>query len=232
MSRIGTQQQWLTTLTRTHFQALFLALVCLLLPGNATASWAAPNLVINGTFSSPYVSSSWVNYSGPSTAITSWTLTTGSVALISSNSAWALPTGDPASTQMLEMDNSTVQQPLATTAGIQYQLSFEMSQNPDYAATQVLTVGMSGGGTQNFTYAQSNTKTSMDWILEQATFTATGASSVLSFTQAGGYGAMFTDVSLVATASSPGVALTPEPPLFLLLCALCAAGVASTRAVR
>ena len=121
--------------------------------------------------------------SAGSMAITGWTVTTGSIDWI--GSYW-----QPADGKMsLDMDGNNpggiqVQTDLSTTVGQQYLLTFDLSGNPDGPPTTKRLQVQAGPATQSYSYTliPANTESNMLWKPQTLLFTATSASTMLTFT--------------------------------------------------
>jgi choice-of-anchor C domain-containing protein len=180
---------------------------------------AQANMISNGTFSSPCSSGIGIcTYTaGDSTSIPGWTVSTGTVDLITTY--WQTPPGGGNSVDL--NGNGTgglgVSNTFATVAGDTYVLDFELSGNPDGGAndTGIKTVEVDIGGViQDFTFDVfangGNSHGDMKWAAESLTFTATGNLTSLSFTSLtdGFYGPVIGDID---------VHPVPEPTTLALL---------------
>ncbi|MGA9776120.1 MAG: choice-of-anchor C family protein, partial [Candidatus Dormiibacterota bacterium] len=118
-----------------------------------------------------------------STAMTGWTVTSGSVDWI--NGYWL---SDPAAstTNSLDMNGNgpgTIQQNFSTTAGATYSVSFYLSGNPDGApTTKILDVTASGNPLIQYPFdvTAKITHSTMGWVSRSYTFTATTDSTTLT----------------------------------------------------
>jgi len=180
------------------------------------------NLITNGNLASVCGSGSFCTYnSGDSTSISNWSVTSGSVDLITGY--WQTPPGGGNSVDLDGNAPGGIQTSFATNAGTEYTLSFELSGNPD-GGNPLKTVQVDVAGViQTFTFdtsAMGSSKSNMKWVLETLTFVATGATTSLKFTSldgSGPYGAVIANVDVEV----------PEPGTLALLGAglLATAGV-------
>ena len=170
------------------------------------------NLIANGNLASVCGSGSFCTYnSGDSTSISNWSVTSGSVDLITGY--WQAPPGGGDSVDLDGNSPGGIQTSFATTAGGEYTLSFELSGNPD-GGNPVKTVEVDVAGViQTFTFdtsAMGSSKSNMKWVLESLTFVATGATTTLTFKSldgSGPYGAVVANVDVEV----------PEPGTLALL---------------
>jgi choice-of-anchor C domain-containing protein len=190
---------------KSFIQSLVLAGVAIALAIPAHAD------LVNGTFSTPPPGQFDANVTG--TTIPGWTVTSGNVDWI--NTYWQQPPGGGFS---LDMDGSTpgaISQTVATTAGVTYDLTFELSGNHNNEADPDKILNVSAGpSSQQFTYnvdTFNNNNTTMLWQSESFIFTASGPSTSITFasgdTPGNLTGPALGDVSL-------NVVTTPEPGLY------------------
>lgn len=151
--------------------------------GGGTCSYAsATNLVGNGSFELPGGATTIFLGSGTSNAtlLPCWTVTSGSVDYV--GTLW--PASDGAnSLDMAGASGGTIAQTIATTAGSQYTVSFDLAANPS-GGTQIKTLQVSAAGqSQNYTVNPSvNPASSTGWLRGRTfTFTANSASTILQF---------------------------------------------------
>jgi choice-of-anchor C domain-containing protein len=165
---------------RSTVSASIAVLASLVLAGSALAAFAGAK---NGSFETGTIDpGSGVQLSMGSTALTGWTIATGSVDWI--GGYWAAAAG----TKSLDMNGTgpgAISQVLDTTAGTKYVVSFSLSANPDGGSTlRALTVG-AAGSSKSFAFDRGvfpNTRQNMMWQSKQFSFVATGASTTLTFT--------------------------------------------------
>ena len=117
------------------------------------------------------------------TALTGWTIESGSVDWI--GSYWPASQGSR-SIDLTGVDAGAISQTLTTTIGNTYVVTFDLSGNPAGPPTiKTLTVGATGAPTTAYTFdtaAAGNTLADMKWVSQTYTFLATNTSSVLTFT--------------------------------------------------
>ncbi len=102
---------------------------------------------------------------------------------------------------------SGVSQTIATTAGDQYQLSFELGSSSNGGLPDGITAS-AGGTSQTFTSTLSGTN---NWQLETLDFTAAGTATTISLVGASGDNYIgLDDVSVTPEGASPLVALNPQ----------------------
>jgi choice-of-anchor C domain-containing protein len=115
-----------------------------------------------------------------STAITGWTVASGSIDWI--GSYWQAQDG----TKSLDLDGNApgaIAQTVATTIGNTYFVSFYLAGNPNGApVVKTLTVSATGAAPAPYTFDVSNTSNAaMGWRLEGYSFVATSSNSTLTF---------------------------------------------------
>ncbi len=146
-------------------------------------------------------------------AIPDWTVTAGSIDWV--GSYWTAPSGS--SGYSLDMNGDApgaIAQTFPTTPGATYNVTFQLSGNPDGGTgTKTLTVAASGNAQlpYKFTVTSSTTHSDMGWVPESYTFTATTDSTDLSFAgdpTAGAYGPVIADVAVAPTTPPPSVSVT------------------------
>lgn len=106
----------------------------------------------------------------------------------------------------------SIYQTIATTIGQQYTVRFDMAGNPDSSpVTKSMSVDVNGLGAQTYTFDTTGaTYANMGWTAESYVFTATGTSSVLTFTgldNGSPYGAALDNVSIAV----------PEPATWAMM---------------
>lgn len=176
----------------------------------AFAPMAAQAQVSNGGFETPVIAGNFsTRITGSS--IGAWTVASGNVEIIR-NTYWLPNSGN----QSLDLNGNTggsISQSIATIANHVYQITFAMAGNPvggDPNKDLRLDFGASSA---NFTFNTTGFTRlgNMGWTLKQATFTATGASTLLQFTslETGAFGPALDDVQVTdlgpaANAPEPG----------------------------
>jgi choice-of-anchor C domain-containing protein len=140
-------------------------------------------------------------FAGDSTTIADWTVDTGSVDWV--GTYWQAANGIASIDLSGNGPGSISQTITGLTTGHEYQISFWLAGNPDggpanKTGTINVTAGPSGYG---FAYPViSQTRANMDYVPETLDFTATGASTVLTFasTTATAYGPVIDNVSIAS----------------------------------
>lgn len=159
-----------------------------------TLSLAAPataNLIVNGSFESPLVPvGSFTNYPGGSTAITGWTVVGVDSAVTSGSfvqSGITFQAQDGA--QWIDMAGVTsnnptsgVTQTFPTSPGVVYEVAFYVGSARDGRFFDASTVDLTINGGPRVSYFNPATPSTMlDWKPFSTMFTATGASSTITF---------------------------------------------------
>lgn len=185
----------------------------------------AQNLVVNGSFEDPAYPSS-TNFP---VAVTGWTIAPDSGFEVWNN--YAGPGAD--GPQYLELDVftcNTISQAIPTIAGHKYLVRFAFGARPDVADNQV--VVRWNGAQIGSASADGTGQTAVVWTYHNATATATGGSSTLSFTNVDtcdGVGAMLDDVSVVDQGVAATVPTLGPPALAALAAALAIASLVLLR---
>lgn len=140
----------------------------------------AASLSTNGSFETgtdPGVFSTLV--AGDTTTIPDWTVVSGSVDYI--GTYWDSADGDR-SLDLTGVNAGAVSQTLSTVAGHSYTVKFDLAGNPE-GAPVVKTLNVDAGGVPTvYTFdTTGKTLTDMGWQEKTYTFTATGASTTLTF---------------------------------------------------
>ncbi len=149
---------------------------------------AGSQLVTNGSFEDPQIPSTstypWLTFTG--SQLPGWT-TDGSVDVQSGEPGTPF-TGVPDGSQVLDLNNTSISQTVATEAGVTYRVSFDLSENYAILNGASVTVAVSfGGTTQTFTFAgqSGESASNMRWDAHSFDVTATGSSATLQFTAGG-----------------------------------------------
>lgn len=150
-------------------------------------SAAAPAL-LNGSFENGTPPGILLTPSaGNNTTITDWTVTTGNVDYI--GTYWTSSDGSR-SIDLNGTQPGGLSQTFATVAGHSYTVTFDLSGNPDGAlwspVIKTLNVDAGGAPTAYSFDTTGHTTASMGWEQRTFNFTATGASTTLSFTSTTG----------------------------------------------
>jgi choice-of-anchor C domain-containing protein len=162
----------------------------------------------NGDFGGLPVPGSFITLYGGDTSIPGWKVTGDSIDYI--GGYWQAP---PAVSTSIDLDGNGqggIQQTFDTTPGATYKVSFYLAGNPDGGPNpKQLLVTTVGSTPYNFDASGTN-RGAMGWTPETFAFTATSASTTLSFDSqtAGYYGPAIGEVS---------VSQTPLPPTVFLL---------------
>jgi len=185
------------------FKRLALFLATAVLPA---AAQAAP--FINGDFAEgPTGCSGFCTLDAGSAAITGWVVSVGSVDYaVGGPSGWQDP---PLGGYSIDLDGylqpGGLRQSFDTVPGQTYSVTFEMSGNPDPSPplkTMTVTAGSFTGSFSYDTATNGTTRASMKYLPMSFTFTATGATTVLTFTSTdnnnSGRGPVIGDVSMTA----------------------------------
>jgi choice-of-anchor C domain-containing protein len=199
---------------RSTVSATIAVVASLVLAGSALAAFAGAT---NGNFEdgayTPNASGFEALVAG-STDLTGWTIT-GSIDWI--GTYWPAKTGS----KSLDMNGAgpgAISQVLATTIGKTYVVTFALSANPDGpVAVYTLNVGATGALSQPYTFdraVNANTLSNMMWQAKQYSFTATSATTTLSFASGVAAGAngpaldnvVVTEKAAAGTPGGPGAA--------------------------
>jgi choice-of-anchor C domain-containing protein len=188
-------------------------LASLVLAGSALAAFAG---AANGSFETGTGDpGSFRQLPAGSTDVTGWTITSGSIDWI--GTYWPAAAGS----KSLDMNGGgpgAISQVLATTIGKTYVVTFALSANPaGPAAVYALTVGATGAASRSYTFdrtAYANTISNMMWQAKKYSFTATSATTTLSFASGvatGAYGpaldsVVVTEKVAAGTRGGPGAA--------------------------
>lgn len=201
------------------------ALLCLGLwwaVATVAASAATVDVVQDGRFSTPlltdgndyFCATDGTSEACPTAApqFGAWTVIDGSIQLVNSQYV-ALPTGDPDTSQGVDLDGDgpgAIAQTLATVAGQQYAVTFQLAGDPNNGpVVKSLLVDVNGTAGGSYTFDTTNTSaTDMGYEGESFTFTASGATTNLAF--ASGDSAGSTAGAVVADVSVTGP--LPPPP--------------------
>jgi len=189
----------------------------------------AANVVNNSSFATPLAAGP-VNTYLPGQTLGDWTVTSGSVDLLS-NSYWHLNAGGQ-SIDLSGNEPGSISQNISTTPGTAYQLSFELAGNPDGKPSAKIGSVSFGSFTQNLTSDITNVTRSNLGDVEKSFLVPgsaiTSSSTPLTFTSTttGPYGPVLSGVSVsaVTTAADPVTAAAdpvitaavPEPTSPLL----------------
>ena len=149
-----------------------------------TQSFAAAS-ISNGSFENGTAPGSFTNIVTGGTNITDWMVDSGNVDYI--GTYWVASDGS----RSIDLNGTaagSIKQTFATTVGATYEVTFDLSGNPEGTpGTRVVRVSATGSGTpsQDFTYdtvAKANTLADMKWESKTYTFIAGSTSTTLMFT--------------------------------------------------
>ena len=176
------------------------------------ANAASAATIVNGSFeqSGPGVTpgSNYVTvYGGDTTSITGWKVTSGSVDFI--GGYWQ-PSDGSNSLDMGGSGEGAIEQLIATVIGQSYTVGFDLAGNPT-GEVKLLGVQATGAAQQTFSFDTAGfSTTSMGWSHRSYSFTATSASTALTFSalSGGASGPALDNVSIANGAS--GVGAVPE----------------------
>jgi choice-of-anchor C domain-containing protein len=156
------------------------------------------NLIENGDFVPTDNICDVMTLDTGSTAMPGWTVTAGSVDDIRPT-YWQSPDGG-FTVQLNGTDAGTLAQTIATTVGVQYDVSFELAGNPGDPTTEIHSLEVAAAGqSQDYSFDSTGyTRTIMGWQAETFVFTANSTSTTLQFTSLdqGGWGAAIGEVSV------------------------------------
>lgn len=178
------------------------------------SSSAFANLILNGCFESGTNPNSFTTVGLGGTNIDSWSVLAGNIDYIGTH--WQAADG-VRSVDLNGGQPGTIGQTFATVVGQQYAVRFAVAGNPDGGPAIKALVAAAGGTTSNAQFdTTGKTRTNMGWQYFDFLFTATSASTQLSFASQTGagatcgacYGPALDDVSVNAV---------PEPVTALLL---------------
>jgi choice-of-anchor C domain-containing protein len=191
---------------RSLFSAALAAVASLSMAGSAFAFSG----ITNGSFESgSFTGAPYDEFAAGSTALTGWTIDSGSLESI--GSYWPASDG----TRSIDLNGccqpATISQELGTTVGASYVVTFDLSGNPSGGpAVKTLTVGATGGSTEAMSFdvvAAGATLADMKWSTREYSFDATSSTTVLTFssTTPAGAGPALDNVRITET-------LPPPPP--------------------
>ena len=189
---------------------------------------AKANLLTNGSFETGTDPVAFTNLASGSTAITGWIVANGNIDYI--GTIWVSSDGS----RSLDLEGSSgtcvvptncpggIKQDFSTVASQQYQVTFDLAGNPnpsDVPSIPVIkTVLVSAAGqSQTFTFdTTGHSLSSMGWVTDSWTFTASGTTTTLEFDSADspatGFGPALDNVSVNAIESA-----IPEPEIYAMM---------------
>ncbi len=162
----------------------------------------------NGSFETGPIPGSFTTLNAPNTSINNWSVNSGSIDYI--GSYWQASNGSFRSIDMNGLAAGSISQALTTVAGATYDITFDLSGNPDSRpsgdslwspSNKVIAVSATGASPQNFSYdtgSKTNTKADMRWEGHTYSFVATGTSTILTFVSIipGAFGPALDNVSI------------------------------------
>ncbi|SNS44116.1 choice-of-anchor C domain-containing protein [Sphingomonas laterariae] len=178
--------------------------------------------IINGSFElgTPQPASGTFNTLGAgSTAITGWTVVSGSIDWI--NGYWQAQDGTH-SVDLAGNEPGAIEQSFVTTPGVLYTVDYWLSGNPDGGdiAKEGLVAAINGASqiaSSTITGIKGSSRGDMQYLLNTFQFTATGALTTLRFSSSpfeGPYGASLDSVSIRGQNAPTPV---PEPTTWAML---------------
>jgi hypothetical protein len=185
------------------------------------ASAAHANLLVNGSFENgAFVNEGADTMSPPvgSTVMTGWTVVTDTLAWIGPLNPFGLTASD--GSYFLDLTNyqtgapfGGVRQTIATVPGAVYALSFDLGSSTFWGRPDSLTASAAG---TSMTFTAPSTGTNNDWQHETMSFTATGATTIITLQGATGIQYIGVDNASVDLVSLP-VDAVPEPEAWALM---------------
>jgi hypothetical protein len=163
--------------------------------------WESSNLIANGSFERPVIGAVWSPNANKNPWLTlsgqglpGWTVNSATVD-VQSGEAPAAFTGVPDGVQVLDLNNATISQSVATAPNYKYRVTFSLSKNYVCVSGNAAVSVTFGSTTQAFTFSSGGTWQNMAWDAIGFEGVSTGTSSSLSFTatQSGGCGGPMLD---------------------------------------
>ena len=177
-----------------HATRLFLALPALL-----ATSAQAQNLLVNGSFEQPVISTPFQRFAAPSTAIPGWTVSAGNLDLCAR--VWQQTDGS----NSLDLDGDragAIEQTFTTQPGRCYTVLFQFSGNPsNLPRIKTMRIDAANESTTIQFDTAGRAFQNMGWELREWQFTATAAQTTLEFTSltdSSGWGPALDNVRVVA----------------------------------
>jgi choice-of-anchor C domain-containing protein len=145
------------------------------------ASFAAFPTISNGSFESGPNPGAWTLLPTGSTAIPGWTVSSGTIDYV--GTLWQASNG-ARSVDLNGGNTGAISQTFPTIVGLTYNVTFDMSGNPD-GGPPLKTMNVSAGGVPTAysynTAVSGNTRANMKWAPKAFSFTATSANTTLTF---------------------------------------------------
>jgi choice-of-anchor C domain-containing protein len=189
---------------------LLAGILSLVLIGGFGNAFAATNIVNNGSFENTGCGPLFDTVFTPdSTTITGWTVGLDSIDWICGY--WTAQDGSN-SIDMSGNAAGSISQDLTTIAGAVYDVKFYMSGNTDSGNIIKQLTATAAASSGPFTYDTTGNPSGTDWELKTFPFTATGATTTLTFTsdEPNAYGAALDNVSVVLSRCPAGFDLTDD----------------------
>jgi len=186
---------------------------------HAATSKSSAAVILNGSFEIPLVySGSFTNFLGGSTSITGWTVVGVDAAVDSTNITYSGITFQAQQgiqwldiTGLSNSSTNGVSQNFSSVAGQAYELSFYVGSATDGSLFFPATVDLSINGSPRVGYHNPTAPSNMlDWKLFTVTFTATGATTNITFyngSDPDNYSAALDNVSIQEVVPEPSTAL-------------------------
>ncbi len=173
------------------------------------------NVVSNGGFEDPAIqhTATFDTYGSQSSQLTGWDVTTGSIDHI--GEYWHAAEGD----QSVDLDGSaagTITQTVPTVPNQAYRVAFQYSANGDRPAAQAkpkMIVKADGTSLGTFDHGFAAANPNINWAAGEASFVATGTSTVLSFVSDDDAASPW-GIALDAITVVPDLSIVPAPPGF------------------
>lgn len=185
--------------------------------------WNASNLAANGSFEFPAIKAGnwplppmvlpWQTFDVSHQGLSGWTVDANAADTQRGEAGFQF-TGVPDGLQVLDLNNGSISQAIATTAGYKYRVSFKLSENYVCAGGSVKVRASFGGTSQEFTFAPGSGESAQNMRWDAESFEAVsspGSSSTLRFaaTQYGSCGGPMLDAVSVEVIG-PGDATPPS----------------------
>ena len=183
-----------------------LAVAALAVSGGAAGAAS----LVNGSFESGPTPGSFLTLGTGSTAVTGWTVSAGTIDYI--GSYWTAQDG-VRSLDLAGNSPGAVSQSIATTVGQAYRITYWIARNPDGGLNPRTGFIDVGGGVTQFLYSGSGNRANMQWQQETFDFTATGASTTLTFAADPATAGQFFGPAL----DNISIGAVPEPTAWALL---------------
>lgn len=192
------------------------------------------NLITNGSFETPTVPvGGFTNFGSGSTGITGWTVTGPEVSIVSgSYTSFGLSFPAEDGTQWLDLtgDNANavegVEQTIATTSGVTYDISYFVGNQVDpsgpYGTTSTVDVLVDGSVIEKSTNSMGGGGTTQVWQQFMTSFKAASSSTTIEFLNGDPPNDNTNGLDNVVVVPGPTLTATPEPSTFTLFAlALC-----------